>query len=188
MLLHNEGGGAFSVVEDPGPLKMFKNTYQTTWADIDGDGDQDAYVANDFAPNHLIRNDGSGVFVDITAETATADLGFGMGASWGDYDEDGDQDLYVSNMFSKAGTRITEQLADLDPRFASMARGNSLFANGPSEWEKVSGYEKPKLLVERAGWGWGSQFVDVDNDGYLDLYALSGYYTAPPEVELPIDL
>jgi len=45
---------------------------------------------------------------------------------------------------------------------------------------KVSGLDPPALTVERAGWGWGSQFVDVDNDGYLDIYALSGYYTAPP--------
>jgi hypothetical protein len=36
--------------------------------------------------------------------------------------------------------------------------------------------------VERAGWGWGGQFVDVDNDGHLDIHALNGYYTAP---ELP---
>ena len=188
VLLRNEGQGHFSVVEEASALRVFKNTYQTTWADYDGDGDQDAYIANDFAPNHFVRNDGGGQFVDITDETGTADLGFGMGASWGDYDEDGQQDLYVSNMFSKAGTRITEQLAGLDERFGGMARGNSLFQNGTDGFAKVSGVAPPAFLVEKAGWGWGSQFVDVDNDGYLDLYALSGYYTAPEEVELPFDI
>jgi hypothetical protein len=63
-----------------------------------------------------------------------------------------------------------------------MARGNSLFRNrGEGRFEKVSGLEPPSLQVERAGWSWGGQFVDVDNDGRLDLYAASGMYTAPAE-------
>jgi hypothetical protein len=41
--------------------------------------------------------------------------------------------------------------------------------------------------VERAGWGWGSQFADVNNDGYLDIFAISGYYTAPKEIAIPVD-
>ena len=63
---------------------------------------------------------------------------------------------------------------------ASMARGNSLLRNQPGAFARVSGLEPPALTVERAGWGWGSQFVDVDNDGWLDIHALSGYYTSPP--------
>ena len=62
---------------------------------------------------------------------------------------------------------------------APMARGNSLFRNLGDRFARVSGLEPPALLVERGGWGWGGQFVDVDNDGYLDIYSLSGYYTAP---------
>ena len=153
VLLRNEGHGRFSVVEEVPALQIFKNTYQTTWADYDGDGDQDAYIANDFAPNHFVRNDGDGRFVDITDETGTADLGFGMGASWGDYDEDGQQDLYVSNMFSKAGTRITEQLAGLDERFGGMARGNSLFKNGSNGFAKVSGIARRRSWSRKPGGG-----------------------------------
>ncbi len=187
VVLRNLGGGRFAPAE-VGELRLFKNSYQATWADYDDDGDMDVYVVNDWAPNNLFRNESHGRFTDITEATGTSDIGFGMGASWGDFDGDGRQDLYVTNMYSKAGLRITEQLGELDPRLASMARGNTLFRNTPGRFERVSSLERPGLLVEAAGWGWGSQFVDLDNDTDLDLYALSGYYTAPSAVELPIDI
>ena len=187
VLLKNRGGGRFARVEDTG-LKLFRNTYQSTWADYDNDGDMDVYAVNDFAPNYLFRNDGAGRFTDVTEVTRTADLGFGMGASWGDYDGDGLQDLYVTNMHSKAGLRIVEQLGDTGGGFRRMARGNTLFRNGAPAFERVSALEPPGLPVEAAGWGWGSQFLDLDNDSSLDIYALSGFYTAPAAVELPIDI
>ncbi len=184
-LLHNLGKGEFEV---PGPaatdLEVFRNSFQSTWSDYDGDGDQDLYVANDFATNNLFRNE-DGRFINVAKETGTTDIGFGMGTSWGDYDNDGDQDLYVTNMFSKAGRRITEQFDYLDPQFALMARGNSLFRNDGQIFDKVSGFEEPAMMVEKAGWSWGGQFVDVNNDGYLDIHALSGYYTAPQDTGLP---
>ena len=187
VLFKNLGGGRLGRVEDT-PVKLFKNSYQSTWGDYDNDGDMDLYVANDFAANNLYRNDGVGGFTDVTEETGTADMGFGMGASWGDFDEDGLQDLYVTNMYSKAGLRITAQLDEAAPNFERMAHGNTLFRNDGDGFERVSSLERPGLLVEAAGWGWGSQFVDLDNDSDLDLYALSGYYTAPPAVALPIDI
>ena len=187
VLLKNRGGGRFARVQDTS-LELFKNTYQSTWADYDNDGDMDVYTVNDFAPNNLYRNDGGGEFTDVTEATGTADLGFGMGASWGDYDTDGLQDLYVTNMHSKAGLRIAARLNDADGNFRRMARGNTLFRNRMGGFEQVSALEPPGLLVEAAGWGWGSQFLDLDNDSDLDIYALSGFYTAPSAVELPIDI
>lgn len=187
VLLRNLGGGRFAEDRESN-LFLFKNSYQSTFADFDGDGDPDVYCANDFAPNNLLRNDGNGHFVDVTQETRTADIGFGMGASWGDYDNDGRQDLYVTNMFSKAGKRITAQVPGLNPMFAQMARGNSLFRNvSENRFDKVSGPKPPAVAVEVAGWSYGSQFVDVDNDGYLDIFAPSGYYTAPDAVAIPRD-
>ena len=115
-------------------------------------------------------------------------MGFGMGASWGDYDNDGRLDLYVSNMFSKAGRRIMSQLPDIDPRFRRSAEGNLLFRNQGERFDLVSGVEPPHLTVAQAGWSWGGQFTDVDNDGFLDIYVTSGYYTAPAEVDAQVDL
>ena len=58
------------------------------------------------------------------------------------------------------------------------------FRNRGDDFEKVSGLGDQKLQVEKAGWSWGGQFVDVDNDGYLDIYASSGFYTAPEAIRI----
>jgi hypothetical protein len=188
VLLVNAGGGKFALSPFNSQLAAWRQTSQGTWSDFDDDGDPDIYLANDFAPNMMFRNDGPSGFTDVTEPTGTADLGFGMGVSWGDYDLDGRQDLYVSNMFSKAGQRITALLDPIDPRVARMSGGNSLFRNRGERFEKVSGLKSPALQVEKAGWSYSSQFTDIDNDGYLDIYALSGFYSAPADIALPIDL
>ena len=186
VLLKNLGNGRFGPAPEGKALQVWRPTYQATWADFDDDGDPDVYLANDFSPNHLFRNDGS-KFTDITALTGVADNGFGMGCSWGDYDADGELDLYVTNMFSKAGRRITKVLGDDAAEFSPLARGNSLFRQVNGKFTRVSGTTKNTLPVEVAGWGWGGQFVDVDNDGFLDIFAPAGYYTAPPSVRRPVD-
>ncbi|MCE2447762.1 MAG: VCBS repeat-containing protein [Candidatus Latescibacteria bacterium] len=175
-LLRNLGDGRFAAT-----AAVWRNTLQATWADYDRDGDPDLYLANDFAANNLLRNDG-GTLVDITVESGAADPGFGMGASWADYDGDGRQDLYVTNMHSSAGRRITEAAGRAGATFAPLARGNSLLRNGREGFTLVA--DSP---VEDGGWGWGGQFLDFDNDGDLDIYALSGYYTPPAAVALPED-
>jgi hypothetical protein len=187
VLLRNAGGGRFEEVKES-ELRIFRHTYQATWADYDDDGDPDIYLANDFAPNNLLRNQGGGRFVDVTEETGTADIGFGMGVTWGDYDGDQRQDLYISNMFSKAGKRIVKQVPGLNPIFAAMAGGNTLFRNEGATFRKVSGTDERSVRVEKAGWSWGSQFADFDNDGWLDLFALAGHYTAPKSVEAQVDI
>ena len=176
VLLRNLGNGRFAPT-----AAVWRNTLQATWADYDRDGDPDLYLANDFAANNLLRNDG-GALIDVTAESGVADPGFGMGASWADYDGDGLQDLYVTNMHSSAGRRITEAAGRAGAAFAPLARGNSLLRNGRAGFTRVA--DSP---VEDGGWGWGGQFLDFDNDGDLDIYTLSGYYTPPSAVALPED-
>ena len=185
MLLVNRGGGRFDIAPQSPQMAVWHNTFQSTWSDYDNDGDPDLYVANDFAPNNLFRNDGGREFTDVTDSTGTADIGFGMGVSWGDYDRDGRHDLYVCNMFSKAGHRIMAQIPHLDPRITALAGGNTLFRNRATGFEKVSGTAPPSLLVEKSGWAWGGQFVDLDNDSFLDIYSLAGYYSAPEEIAVP---
>ncbi len=186
MLLVNRGG-RFEVPEEASALRVFRNTFQSTWSDFDRDGDPDVYLASDYGPNQLFRNEGDGSFRDVTGATGTADVGFGMGASWGDYDHDGRQDLYVTNMYSTAGNRILHKFSHVDEEILGTARGNTLFRNRSGSFEKVSGLKAPSLTVEKAGWSWGGQFADVDNDGFLDIYALSGYYTAPRKVAIARD-
>ncbi len=188
LLLKNLGGGRFEESKTAPELRAFRHTYAATWADYDDDGDPDIYLANDFAPNNMFRNEGGGRFTDVTKETGTADIGFGMGVTWGDYDGDQRQDLYVSNMFSKAGRRITAKVPNLNPIFAAMAGGNSLFHNEGNRFRKVSGMDPSKIMVEYGDWAWGAQFADFDNDGWLDIYDPAGHYTPPKRIEAQVDI
>ena len=187
VLLRNVGNGHFVEARETKPPFLFRNTYAATWSDYDNDGDPDLYCANDLAPDNLFRNEGDGNFVDVTNDAGLTTMGFAMGASWGDYDEDGRTDLYITNMYSKAGRRITGQIDGIDERIVAGALGNWLYRNTGETFEKTSGSSDGQLQVEAAGWGWGSQFVDVDNDGRLDIYAPNGYYTAADEIAVPQD-
>jgi len=189
VLLVNRGGGRFEVAPENSTVGIWRNSLQATWCDYDQDGDPDLFVANDWAPSNLFRNDGPAGFKDVTEEAGTIAYGFSMGASWGDYDNDGLEDLYVSNMYSEAGRRITTRIPGLDKTFIESASGNWLYhhvANG--KFKQVAGLEPPAMTVINAGWSWGGCFTDFDNDGFLDLYVLSGYFTAPKELSSDLDL
>ncbi len=189
MLLINRGQGIFEPAPENNIVGLWRNSLQATWADYDGDGDPDLYVANDWAPDNMLRNDGAAGFVDVTAEAGTVAYGFAMGASWGDYDNDGKEDIYVSNMYSKAGRRITAQIPGLSKTYAESAEGNWLYHQEKGEkFTLVSGLKPPAMTVTKAGWSWGGKFADFDNDGWLDIYALSGYFTAPKELSSELDL
>jgi hypothetical protein len=113
----------------------------------------------------------------------------GMSVGWGDYDADGYLDLYVGNMWSSAGQRITHNPqfetvtadASLRQSFQRHARGNSLFRN------KGDGTFRDVTLVagvEMGRWAWGSDFADLDNDGNLDLFIQNGFITGPDTDDL----
>ena len=180
VLLRNDGEFRFKDVTAEVGLQENNRrfSFAAAWEDYDEDGDPDLYVANDFGRNNLYRNDG-GRFRDVAAAAGVEDISAGMSVSWGDHDGDGDWDLYVGNMFSSAGNRIAYQrqfqtAADSSVRslFQRHARGNSLFANsGDGTFSDVS----IAAGVNMARWAWASKFVDLDNDGREDLYAVNGY-------------
>jgi hypothetical protein len=190
VLLVNRGGGRLERAGGEA-VKLWRKSYQPAWADLDGDGDDDLYVCNDFAPDSLLRNDTPPGAADPVLTEAFGEffperkLAFGMGASFGDYDNDGDLDLFVSNMYSKAGNRIIAHVGEVDPRVALAAQGNFLYRNDGGRFLLATSKDDPAVKV---GWAFGGQFGDFDNDGRLDLYVPSGYYTAPAEVATGLDL
>ena len=188
LLLQNIGDGKFKVAQENSQLELWRMSFQASWNGFDGDGDQDVYVSNDYAPDNFFRNDGDQGFTDITRESGLTGMGFGMGVSWGDYDNDGQIDIYVSNMFSKAGQRIIDQVDGIDPRLREMAQGNFLYRQNNDQFSLVSSVDGPGLKVAKSGWSWGGQFLDFNNDGFRDIYATSGYYTAPSDIAVDIDL
>jgi len=193
MLLRNDG--AFGFVDVAAECGMDENNRRfslaAAWEDFDNDGDQDLYVANDFGRNNLYRNEG-GRFRDVAAELSAEDISAGMGVTWADVDHDGWMDLYVTNMHSPAGSRLTSHAAASDElqtpvELAAMAdyrhhaQGNTLLIN--------QGGKSFRDAADRSGtafgrWGWGSIFLDFDNDGALDLFAPNGFVSGDRRPDL----
>lgn len=189
VLLVNRGGGRFEPAPENSTVGVWRNSLQATWCDYNEDGRPDLYVPHDWGLNMLFRNDGPAGFTEVTAEIGLTCYGFSMGASFADYDHDGLEDLYVSNMYSEAGRRITARIPGLNPMFADSAYGNFLYRRMPNgRFKQVAGLEPPAMTVKRIGWSWGGCFADFDNDSYPDLYVMSGYFTAPKELASGIDL
>jgi hypothetical protein len=159
-------------------------SFCASWEDYDNDGDLDLYVANDYGRNCLYRNDSAGgkiAFAEVSDQLGVQDTSAGMSTSWGDYNRDGWMDLYISNMFSSAGNRITYQrqflagsTAEVRAQFQRMARGNTLFqADGKGGFKDVS----VEAGVTMGRWAWGSGFVDLNNDGWEDILVANGFIT-----------
>lgn len=160
-------------------------SFAAAWEDFDNDGDQDLYVANDFGRNVLYRNDsvkgGQARFVEVAGSTGAEDSASGMSVAWGDFDHDGWMDLYVSNMFSAAGSRITSQpkfkadaTEEVKTRLQRFARGNTLLKNQDGRaFNDIS--EAAGVTMGR--WAWSSNFLDIQNDGWEDLVVANGYVT-----------
>lgn len=157
-----------------------------SWIDYDEDGDVDLYVANDFGRNNLFRNEGpdakDGVrFVDVAALANAEDQASGMGTSWADFDQDGDFDLLVSNMFSSAGRRITYQdrairgVGEADAEeLQRLAWGNTLLVNdGQGRFVDQSDHAG----IRMGRWAWSGKFVDINNDGLEDMIIPNGWLT-----------
>ena len=163
-------------------------SFAAGWEDYDQDGDVDLAVANDFGRNNLYRNDG-GIFTDIAAEAGVEDMAAGMSVTWGDANRDGYMDLYVGNMFSSAGNRISYQrqfAANREPSGLAgvqrMARGNSLFLAKPDGSGFTDVSEQAGVTMGR--WAWSSGFVDMNNDGWQDLVVANGYLTNTRDMDL----
>lgn len=196
MLLRNEGGLSFTDVTAETGLDQNNRRWSLSaaWEDFDNDGDQDLYVANDFGRNNLYRNDpgdlpGERRFIDVAPALATEDLSPGMSANWGDCNNDGLMDLYVSNMFSGAGNRITFQdrfMPEADPsirrKFQRHARGNSLMMNRGAEKPFEDVTSSSGVGVGR--WAWSSTFADLNNDTLSDILVANGYVTETDTTDL----
>jgi hypothetical protein len=175
LLLINRGDGTFDEAAAEWEVRDTRWSYAAGFIDIDEDGDQDLYVANDFGENALYLNEGHR-FVDAAERAGVVDAGFGMGVSFGDFDNDGDLDLHVTNMSSTAGQRILQLLYPPEHEiFKTLFRqteGNSLYANqGDGTFRNVTG----EVGGLSGGWAFGGGFLDFDNDGWQDLYTPNGF-------------
>ncbi len=176
-LFLNRGDGTFAEVGEEWGVRDARWTYAAQFGDLTGDGRPDLYVANDFGRNAFYVNEGDR-FREATEESGLQDTGNGMGVYLGDYDNDGALDVHVTNMSSTAGNRILKMVfpdADGTPEYArtlaKIAAGNTLFRNVGDRWENVA----PDVGPFSGGWAFGGGFIDLDNDGWEDLYSPNGF-------------
>jgi hypothetical protein len=162
-LFHNNGDGTFTNVAKSAGVDDPPGFYglSVIWADFNNTGKPDIYVANDSTPKYLYRNDGNGKFTDIGLESGTAVSEDGseqasMGIAVGDYLHTGRPSLAVTN-FEQEYTDVFRNDGNWNFTDVSYASGVALPSLG---WVK-----------------WGTAFVDLDNDGWVDLIIVNGHIT-----------
>jgi hypothetical protein len=166
VLYRNNGDGTFTDVtaragvRDPGYYG-----FGVVFSDLNGDGWADIYVANDSVPNLLFRNRGDGTFVEegLVSGAALSSDGraqAGMGVDAADYNGDGLPDIIVTNFSHDY---------------------NTLYENGPAGLFTDRSYASGIAATAGPYLGWGVKFVDLDNDGRLDVFIANGHVY--PEVD-----
>jgi hypothetical protein len=153
-LLHNElAGAARRFVDVTASSGLGRHDYPTqtaAFADYDLDGDLDLYIGNEAFgprrfPSQLFRNDGKGRFIDVTESAGVSNMRMAKGVAWGDYDNDGDPDLYVSN---------------IGPNRLYRNDGGGRFTDVAHDVGVVDPFRR----------SFATWFFDYDNDGRLDLF------------------
>ncbi len=182
-MMRNNRDGTFRDVTAETGLTQNNTRYSFCcgWSDFNHDGWPDLYVVNDFGRKNLYRNNGDGTFTDIAPQAGVEDIGAGMSVCWFDYHNDGAEDLYVADMWTAAGERISMQdifkkgaPAETRALYHKHAMGNSLFRNtfrnGGAAFEDTT----RAAGVGIGRWAWSSDTWDYDHDGFPDLYIVNG--------------
>jgi hypothetical protein len=206
----NDGGGAFTKETEGNWVNGTLSAEAAAWADYDNDGLLDLYVCNRYEkgvkPNYLYHNDGDGSMTDVGGDSTTAEIG-SHGCTWGDYDNDGDLDLFVagqkSMQFRNNGDGTLERVTtgapvpyeikdigialgdydndgDLD-LVVTGSSGDRLYRNVISPVDGSRVYVRVTGDVFAPAWPGLSHtpvWGDFDNDGFLDLY-ISRYNSQP---------
>jgi enediyne biosynthesis protein E4 len=166
-LYHNKRDGTFEEVSKQAGVADLEGRFGmgAVWSDFDGDGRPDLYVANDAGANYLYRNNGNGTFTDVALQAGTALSEDGkeqgsMGIAVGDYDHSAGWSIFVTNFADEYNALYHHDkgFQFTDVSFASRtAKSRTSFV------------------------GWGTHFLDYDNDGWLDLLVMNGHVY--PQVE-----
>jgi enediyne biosynthesis protein E4 len=182
MLLHNNHDGTFSDVTDPAGVANERWGFGVAVGDYDNDGWPDIYVAN-YGKNRLYHNNHDGTFTDVAEKAGVALGNWSTGPTWGDYDRDGLLDLFVPGyvkfdpdhppLAGQGGVPLTAcQFRGVSslmcgPRGLPGEHDHLFHNNGDGTFSDVS--EKAGVSDPPGYYGLASVFVDVDDDGWLDL-------------------
>jgi len=179
-MMRNNRDGTFGDVTRQSGLDQHNTRFSfcCAWGDYNDDQWPDLYLVNDFGRKNLYRANGDGTFTDVAPEAGVEDAGAGMSGCWLDFDNDGRQDLYVADMWTAAGLRVSQQDnfqkesgKQIRGLYRKHAMGNSLFQNSESgRFADASAHSGTMM----GRWAWSSDAWDFNHDGFLDLYIANG--------------
>ncbi len=162
LLFRNEGGRFREVARVAGVDNPTGRSLSAAWADFDADGWPDLYVANDISDNAMFRNRGDGTFQDVSHAAWVADYRGAMGLAIGDWENDGDLDIFITHWIAQENALYENQKGLVATTAAEpMHFVDSADSNGLGQ-----------IALDFVGWGTG--FIDYDNDGRLDLFVVNG--------------
>lgn len=169
VLFRNDGDGTFSdVTAALGVEAEGGRSMQAVFTDFDLDGDLDLYVANDLTHNFVYENSGDGTFVDVSSESWAADFRGSMGLATGDYDGDGDLDLFISHWIDQENTLYRNLWVE----------GREIAKTESNDAEPIrlidESYSSLLAEISMKDIGWGTDFFDYDNDTDLDIFVANG--------------
>ena len=158
-LYRNNGDGTFTDVTARAGLHNGGKGLGTLFTDCNNDGYPDIFVANDAVPDFFYRNNRDGTFTDIAVTIGVAYNSEGratasMGIASGDYDNDGREDIFITNFALEI---------------------NSLFHNDGDGFYTMTTFETGLADPSFSRLGFGTQFLDADNDGTLELFVANGH-------------
>lgn len=157
-LYHNTGNNTFTKIITGSVVNDSYYSRCVNWTDIDNDGDLDLFVTNESLQNeNIYRNDGGGTFTSLTSGPLLTNGGNTMSGSWGDYDNDGDMDVFLAN----------------DQGFNALFRNNGNF-----NFTKILN----DTLVKTPARSFSSAWSDVDNDGDMDVFVTNAFLPGTKQV------
>ena len=196
VLYLNNGDGTFSDITQEAGVDELNKTRSVLMADVDNDGFLDIYLANLVAENSLFHNNGDGTFTNIIGSSRATDRQIAMGAIFFDYDNDNDQDLYLTHddyqaniLYRNDGNNKFKDVSEeagvayeglgmgvdaadfnndgfMDLYVTNMLKNVLYLNNGDGTFTDIS----ESAGVDDDGMGWGTTWIDFDNDGKKDLY------------------
>lgn len=177
-LLRNLGDWQFEDVTNGYPLDGGqRSTSNAVWIHADEDLYPDLYVIDEFGDGLFLSNQGDGTFKGALLNEGPTDFG-SMGMTAGDINNDGYNDIYIAEMYSKAGQRVFGNIPPgtydevVMQKLKRMVNGSQLYLGGANRHFQAT---EDQLGANAVGWAWGAALADLNNDGWLDLFGTAGY-------------